>query len=197
MSHPPTPLKKKTTKRGDESYGINTYGRTFNLKLYTILKQKIRETSGIYILQPIGYTTSFKVGYGKNLLHRLDNYCTYYPHGYRLYMLLYNIPSDKVRAAEKMVHSSLVENETFAEKPTCGNRSKKTEWFRVNDQKKYTSRQIFAVFLRALNDIIKSNVWKVRSTRLAAETRYSSKRSGEKLEKLKKPKIFDLTQYVD
>lgn len=148
-----TPLKRRCPKSGRTPCGFNTVGRSFSQNLFNEFKDKLN-TGGIYVLQPPNAELNlFKVGYAQKLAHRLDTYCTYYPTGFRVFMILHGLNVSQARSGEKTVHRLLEEQSSFRELPTCGKRQKKTEWFQLDPNANKTVRQLFALIRNALKTI--------------------------------------------
>lgn len=83
--------------------------------------------SALYCVQPVAYSTRFKLGKSKNIGTRLDSYCHAWPTGYKVYAIL-EVPKNMVDKAERTLFNVAATYGYVRAPAECGGRTKDTEW---------------------------------------------------------------------
>lgn len=106
--------------------------------------------SGLYVISP-NIQGVYKFGKSKDILSRLDSYCTTYPTGFKIYAIIF-MRSNQIDKQENELKSILLKNKGELVKISCSLRTQDTEWV------KFDSSNILKQSVEKYKDIAPSNV---------------------------------------
>ena len=133
MFSPKTPSKPKLTPSGKRISVAETINQR-GIPFYGDLELAGR---GLYIIVPSHSLDHVKLGLARSLNHRMDSYCGYYIHGYKILALLKVVGNrSSLEKAEKDWFDALAKRGYPRVEAICGNRIKDTEWIKVGRGKR-------------------------------------------------------------
>jgi len=97
------------------------------------LLNSLKETGGVYCIQPTNFTHKYKIGRAANLPKHLGTYCLAYPTGFYIVALWTGISSDDSWTVEEAMFEAMKDLGHARMFPTCGKRTKATEWIQMEE----------------------------------------------------------------
>lgn len=125
---------------------IGDYGMIFNHDTAKFLN--LKDEMGVYVIAPLWDKSYVKCGLSRALDHRFQSYCHYFPTGFYVLAVLVlkkNAAKD-LNEMEKDLFNEVEEQGFERVQPTCGTRSRLSEWFRIRNNPEH--------FIDVLRDVI-------------------------------------------